>query len=342
MIRVLVLLLAASAAAQEGGPGYRPAETEALAKIGAPASYAEKDPPPARQVQLGRKLFFDPRLSSDGTVSCATCHKPELSFTDGLPRARGIRKLEGRRNTPSLFNLSYRHSFFWDGRADSVEAALLDAIKNPVEMNQDPAALPARLAAVPGYAEEFRTVYGRDEIRVADLAEAIGAFVRTIDEVYARRPSAFDKFREDPSALSPSAREGLVIFAGKGRCITCHGSDHFADDDFHNVGMTSAPGLDDKGRAEARPGPRALRAFKTPSLRQVALTGPYMHDGRFADLRAVVDFFDRGGDEPAGRDPEIRPLGLTPREKSALVDFLQALTAPVPTTVVPTLPPSRG
>ncbi len=333
-MRVLVLLLAvAASAAEDKTPAYRPEETAALAAIGAPTGYPEKDPPSPAQVQLGRKLFFDPRLSSDGTHACATCHKPALSFTDGLPRAKGVRQQEGRRNTPTLLNLHYRHSFFWDGRADSVEVALLDAIKNPLEMNQDPAALPARLKAIPGYAAEFKAVYGRDTLSVADVASAIGSFVRTIDAVYAQKESAFDKFRDDPAALSPSARRGLVLFVGKGRCITCHGTDHFADDGFHNVGLSVAPGREDMGRNNKRD-------FKTPSLRQVAQTGPYMHDGRFDSLRAVVDYFDRGGDDKHGVDPEMKPLGLTEDEKNSLVDFLESLSAPSPTAVVPELPPS--
>lgn len=304
---------------------------EALGRIGEPASYAERDPLDYPRVELGRKLAFDPRLSADGGRSCMTCHKPALAFTDGLPRAHGAG--QGPRNTPTLLNLHYRTSFFWDGRAATIEEALLAAIKNPVEMNQDPDLLVKRLRGIPGYVKEFGEVFGEPGVTVANLAAAIGAFVRMIDVAYAEKLSAFDKFRaDDPAALSPSAQRGLVLFTGKARCVQCHGTSNFADDKFHDLGLAPLPGLDDKGR-EGK--------FKTPSLRQVALTGPYMHDGRFATLGEVVDFFDRGGDERAGLAPEIRPLGLTGEEKGELVAFLKALSAPTPKVVVPALPASR-
>lgn len=321
MSLALAFVLASAAVAAEPAGGYRPEETEALKRIGAPEPYPEEDSAPLKQVELGRKLAFDPRLSSDGKVSCMSCHRPGQAFTDGLPRARGVGHAEGPRNTPTLLNLHYRRSFFWDGRAHTVEQALLDAIKNPVEMNQEHGALAARLAAIPGYAAEFEAAFGRPGVTVPDIAAALGAFVRAIDVAYAEKLSPFDRFRDDPGALTPSAREGLVLFAGKARCIECHGTNHFADDAFHNVGLPPLSGVNDKGRG-------GRREFKTPSLRQVALTGPYMHDGRFATLHEVVEFFDRGGQ-----------LGLSASEKTALVDFLGALSAPTPAVNIPDLPP---
>ncbi len=328
----LVLGLAAAATADE--------VSDALVQFDA-APYVEQDPLSPQQVELGRKLAFDPRLSANGALSCMSCHQPGLAFTDGLKRARGVGHLLGPRNTPTLLNLHYRTSFFWDGRAHSVEEALLAAVKNPLEMNQDLGVLVKRLNGIPGYVKEFDAVYGPSGITVANIAASIGAFVRMIDVAYAEKLSAFDKFREDPSALSPSARQGLVLFAGKARCVQCHATANFADDKFHNVGLAPVPGLDDKGRAAVDPRPENLRAFKTPSLRQAALTGPYMHDGRLASLREVVDFFDRGGDDRARVDPAIRPLGLSGEEKQALVDFLKALSAPTPKVVIPALPPAQ-
>lgn len=332
MSLALAVFLASAAVAAEPARGYLPEETEALRRIGAPQPYPEEDSAPPKQVELGRKLAFDPRLSSNGAVSCMSCHQPAQAFTDGLSRARGVGHAEGPRNTPSLLNLHYRRSFFWDGRAKSVEEALLDAIKNPVEMNQDHTLLAARLAAIPGYAAEFEEAFGKPGVTVPAIAAALGAFVRAIDVAYAEKLSPFDRFRDDPGALSPSARAGLVLFAGKARCVECHGTNHFADDAFHDVGLSPLPGIDDKGRG-------GRREFKTPSLRQAALTGPYMHDGRFATLSEVVDFFDRGGDRATGRDPAVRPLGLSVAERAALVDFLRALSAPTPAVTIPALHP---
>jgi len=310
----LLLVSAGAAAADEPPAAYLPAETQALALIGVPPPYPEEDPAPPKRVELGRKLAFDPRLSSNGAVSCMSCHQPGLAFTDGLARGRGVGHKEGPRNTPTLLNLSYRHSFFWDGRARTIEDALMDAIKNPVEMNQDHAALAARLSGIPGYAAEFEAVFGGAPTP-ARIASALGAFVRAIDLAYTEKRSDFDKFRDDPAALSPSARKGLVVFAGKGRCLRCHATNHFADDALHDVGLTEGQ----------------RREFKTPSLRQVALTGPYMHDGRFATLREVVDYFDR-----------TDGLALSGEEKAALVDFLRALSAPTPTVSIPALPPQES
>lgn len=298
----------------------------------------EAAPPSAapERVELGRRLFFDPRLSSDGTISCAKCHNPGLAWRDGLPRGRGLGQRELPRRAPSLLNVSRTRLFFWDGRAETFGEAALAAIQNPDEMGRDLKDVARDLAALPEYAARFRRAYGSDGVTPERLAGALESFVRTETRL---PPSPFDRYAAgEKDALSPEARLGLVVFADKGRCQRCHVGPSFTDGFFHNTGVKPGPGPEDVGRYKVTPFARARRAFKTVPLREVALTGPYMHDGSLKTLRDVVEFYDRGGDEPDERDFEMKPLKLTPAEKDGLVAFLESLTSPPQAVTVPVLP----
>ena len=268
-----------------------------------------KDLNPAT-IELGRRLFFDPRLSKDGTISCSSCHKPDKAFADGLPVAVGIRGLKGPRNSPSLLSVANNHytQFMWDGRLDSVDAAALGAIQNPIEMDMDLKSVAAAVGVPP-----------------AQAAGALAVFIRSL-----ARPddSPFDRFRLGKAGLAPPALRGFVLFAGKARCLHCHATANFTDSDFHRIGLKSQ-GPEDAGRFPFDSRTENHGAFRTPTLRNVALTAPYMHDGRFATLREVVDFYDRGGDIPAD---DMAPLHLTDAEKTDLLAFLDSLTSPEPRT----------
>jgi len=253
-------------------------------------------------VQLGRRLFFEKRLSRDNTISCATCHDPARAFTDANPRAVGVNGQTGPRRSPRILNRAWGRSFFWDGRAATLEEQVVQPIANPLEMALPLDEAVRRLAAIPDYK-------GLDE---PGLRRALASYVRTI----LAGNSPYDRYLSgDRSALGDQEQKGLQVFRGKGNCISCHLGPNLTDEDFHNTGAGATV---DKGRDGA---------FKTPGLRQIAQAAPYFHDGSAPTLEAVIDHYDRGG--PAGRanlDPEIQPLRLTPEEKQALAAFLRSLT----------------
>ena len=291
---------------------------------------------PPDEVALGRQLFFDPRLSSNKTMSCATCHNPSLAWRDGLPRARGLNGVELARRTPTLLNVHHtQQRFLWDGRANSVEEAALNALTSRLEMNRDSWELVRELNRVPDYARQFTGVYGLTGITPENIAKAVASFVKA--EIRPL-PTAFDRFREDPSALSASAQRGLLAFTGKGRCVLCHTGPGLSNGFFHNTGVKPTPGVEDVGRYAVVANKNDWRAFKTVPLRNVALTAPYMHNGSIKTLREVVEFYDRGGDSAEGRDSMMQPLNLDAREKADLVAFLESLTSPQPAVAVPALP----
>lgn len=330
-------LFSPSASAAERAPS--PAELrEALARIeSVPLSFRAETPALPGEAELGRLLFFDPRLSRERAMSCASCHQPALAWTDGLPKARGKGHEELLRNTPSLFDVAERAPFFRDGRAPSLEAQALAVIQDRRELDLTLPELEARLKAVPEYLRRFREVYGAaPEAGLA--ARAIASFERGLRSP---RRSPFDAFREGRAALPPAAARGLVLFSGKARCVLCHSGPDLTDGFFHNTGhgRESPP---DPGRFSVVPIDYAFRAFKTPSLREIVWTAPYFHDGRLEDLRSVVEFYDRGGDDAEERDALIEPLGLTAREKRDLVAFLESLSSPLPAVSVPVLPLELG
>jgi cytochrome c peroxidase len=259
----------------------------------------DANPVTADKVALGRSLFSDRRLSVDGTLSCATCHRPGRAFSDGRATARGVKGRAGVRNVPALINRGYGRAFSWDGRHASLEAQVLAPIEAPSEMGSSVAAAAARVRLTPDV-----------------MGAALASYVRSI----LSGSSRFDRFANgEREALSSVERQGLQVFRGKGNCTACHVGPNFSDERTHNTGVAWRAGtLADAGAGGG--------AFKTPTLREIARTAPYMHDGSLATLRDVVDFYDGGGHRNPTLDEEIRPLKLTTEEKTAVVAFLQTLS----------------
>lgn len=283
----------------------------------------EDNPLRRNVVELGRSLFFDPILSLDSTFACSTCHRPEQGFTNRLPTSVGVKGRRGTRNVPAIFNRGYGRAFFWDGRIATLEEQVLQPVIAQDEMALELSEAISRLASDSHYRNSFRAVFGRP-VNQGDLAKALASFVRTIQA----GSSAFDRFSAgDSTALSDLERAGLDIFQGEGRCVRCHTGTNLTDESFHNTGVAWRDGeFQDEGRAIISGDANDRGAFKTPTLREVSRTAPYMHDGSFATLEEVVDFYSEGGRANPNLDSELRPIELTPDERLALVAFLESLS----------------
>ncbi len=264
------------------------------------------------KVALGRRLFHDTRLSRDQTVSCATCHQARYAFADPRPLAIGVHGRKAGRRSPRILNRVYGKSFFWDGRAATLEEQVAGPIQNPVEMDLTLAEATART--------------GLSEL---DLKNALASYVRTI----LAGDSPYDRFLAgDRAALTAEAQLGLNLFRGKAGCTACHLGPNLTDERFHNTGIGADP-----GRFRVTANPRDRGAFKTPTLREVAKAPPYMHDGSLLTLDDVVEHYDKGGDSEtnASLDPEMRALRLTTVEKKALVAFLESLSGTIQEGLAP-------
>ncbi|PCK09075.1 MAG: cytochrome-c peroxidase [Alteromonadaceae bacterium] len=292
--------------------------------------YPDDEPPSAGEIALGKMLFFDTRLSTNKKQSCATCHNPDLGFGDGLRKGIGTQGDDLGRNTPHIYNLAWNVVFFWDGRAASLEEQALGPIQSKAEMGMSLPKMLKRLSAVPYYRKQFKAVYGADKIISEDVGRAIAAFERNLIS----DNSPFDQYiAGDKSAMSPAAIRGLDLYQGKARCTLCHDGANFTDNSFHNIGT----GDKDLGRSEIVGDTSLNGAFKTPGLRNVTLTAPYMHDGSIASLQEVIEFYDRGGKLAKNKDKLIKPLGLSPNEIMDLLAYLGALSDPI-IVERPTLP----
>lgn len=275
----------------------------------------------AARVALGRRLFFDPILSADNTVACASCHHPEHGFASAEPKPRGIRGQPTTRRAPPLLNRAYGSAFFWDGRASSLEEQALKPIEDPAEMGSTVAAAVERLGANTDYKALFAAAFD-DGVTAGNLAKAIASFER----VLLRGGTAIDRFRHgEHAALTAEERHGLWLYESKGRCWKCHSGKNFTDEGFHNTGVSWGKHPADLGRFAVTKADADRGKFKTPSLRGAALCAPYMHDGSLKTLEDVVNFYNQGGAPNPYRDPAITPLGLSPDEVRALVAFLKAL-----------------
>ncbi|MCR9145012.1 MAG: c-type cytochrome [bacterium] len=296
----------------------------------------EDNQPTEARIELGRKLFFDPLLSGTNSLSCATCHNPGLAWTDGLPTAVGMDMAILDRNTPTIVNTAFASSQFWDGRAKTLEEQALGPLTSPNEMAENLATAIGELKAIPGYVELFEEAYPGEGIKAETIARALANFQRTIIATTA----PFDRWLAgDSSAMSESAVRGFEVFKGKGACEKCHSGFNFSDGSFHNIGIKqSAESLEDLGRYVIVPLPRMRGAFKTPTLRDVALTAPYMRDGSYATLMEVVEHYDRGGDDKTNLSPDIEALNLSDQEKQDLVEFMRSLTGEQKEVPVPLLP----
>lgn len=277
------------------------------------------------KVELGRRLFFDPGLSRDGMISCASCHQPEKAFTDGRALAVGIEQRVGRRNVPTLLNGAYGKAMFWDGRAASLEEQALVPLTHPHEMDNSLESIVEHLRADGVYQSLFDSAFGSAEATPRRIAQALASYQRSL----VAGDSPFDRYLilNDESALSDAARRGLALFHGKARCSHCHEGPLFTDQKFHNTGVGWGIEPLDLGRFEHTGDEADKGRFKTPTLRNVTLTAPYMHDGSIASLEEVIEFYDRGGQPNPSLDPTIRPLNLSAQEKSDLIAFLRSLIA---------------
>jgi len=275
------------------------------------------------KIALGKQLFFDRRLSQDGSISCASCHDPQKGFSDGVTLSRGMGGLSGQRNTPTLINVAFQPYQFWDGRATSLEDQSLGPLHNPQEMGQSSEPAVTRLIKIPYYREQFQEVF-KSSITNETIAQALASYERTL----LSGNSPYDSFMGgNREALSRPALDGLQLFNGKAHCSLCHQGFNFSDGLFHNLGVGwDGKDFQDPGRFRVTGIFRDRGAFKTPTLRQVSDTAPYMHDGSLANLEAVVDFYVRGGNPNPHLDILIQPLHLTSEEKKALLAFLKALS----------------
>lgn len=288
----------------------------------------------AERVALGAALFFDPRLSASGQVSCATCHAPELAFTDQQRTSTGHAQQPGKRNAPTVLDKGAQTGFMWDGAAGDLERQALMPIVNPVEMANTHEAAAAAVQADTDYARRFLALTARDEITIEDIASALSAYQQSLHVT-----TRFDLFLSGKTDLFTDQEIfGLHLFRTKARCMTCHSGPRLTDDKFHNIGLHYyGRKYEDLGRYALTGETADAGAFRTPSLRHVSKTAPYMHNGLFPHLRGIVNFYNHGGARPQPRPeiagdplfPETSPLlvelGLTEAEKAALLAYLETL-----------------
>ena len=284
-----------------------------------PVPVPADNPLTKEKVELGKQLYFDPRLSCDETVSCASCHDPKKGWSNGEAVATGVRSQKGGRSAPTIINAAYSDLQFWDGRADRLEGQALGPIQNPIEMDHKIEECVIKLNKIEGYRTQFRKVFNSD-VTPENIAKAIAAFERTIIS----GDAPYDRFKNGTkSALSEEAQRGMKVFFGKAQCSSCHTGHSFSDFSFHNIGIGMEKEKPDLGRFDISKQIGDKGAFKTPTLREIARTGPYMHDGRFATLEEVVEYYDKGGQANPQLDEGIFPLKLTDQEKADLVKFLK-------------------
>ena len=339
--RTRIVMLAAAAVlalvgADRGGRADAGIELAALKeKFRRPAvvPHPADNAPTEARVNLGRTLFFDPRLSGSGILACSTCHNPGFSWADGLERAVGHTMKPLPRRTPTILNVAWAEALFWDGRASSLEEQALGPIASPDEMNQPLEGLVAKLVAVPEYPAQFEAAYPGEGITLDTVAKAIASFERTI--VSGMAP--FDRWLAgDEAAIGDDAKRGFVLFNEKARCSTCHSGWRFTDDSFHDIGVRG----EDRGRGALLADIEVLQhAFKTPTLRNVTERAPYMHDGSERRLEDTIALYDEGGRvRRPSLSNEIKPLDLSADESAALVAFLHTLTSEDAPMSIPRFP----
>ena len=302
-----------------------------------PVPIPKDNPQTAAKVELGKMLFFDPRLSGNDHWACATCHNPSFGYSDGLPRAlRFGDEKELPRHSPSVINIAYNSSQFWDGRAATMEEQATAPIVASREMNSNPQQMIGEITDIPYYDQKFKQIFGGPP-SMENVGKAIAAFERTI----VTGDSKFDRYEKgNKKALTEQEKRGLILFVSKAACTQCHNGPNFTDNTFHNIGVPQeGPAKKDVGRFEVTKDPADMGAFKVPTLRNIAMTPPYMHTGTLNTLEEVVDFYNKGGGPSSNKSPKIMKLNLTDSEKKDLVAFLMTLTGELPQVVPPQLPP---
>lgn len=296
----------------------------------------EDNPLTPEKAELGKLLYFDKRLSLDGTVSCASCHDPKKGWTDQAAVSSGIHGQKGTRNAPTVLNSAYMFFQFWDGRAKNLEEQAKGPIENPLEMGHTHVNCVEGIKKIEGYKPYFKKAFGTEEVTIDKIGQAIASFERTV----LSGNSAWDKYTQlkDETALSDSAKRGLALFEGKARCTQCHVGFTLSDSLFHNLGVGMNKENPDLGRYVETKQEKDKGAFKTPTLRDLLRTAPYMHDGSVKTLEEVIELYDRGGEPNQWLDVKMKPLNLTKDEKKDLLEFLKSLEGDWEPVEAPELP----
>lgn len=298
-------------------------------------AYADTNKYSKAREQLGKMLFFDPRLSSSNMISCATCHNPSFAWGDGLAKGVGHGHKQLDRKTPTILNLAWTEKLMWDGRFNFLEDQALGPISNEAEMNMKmdgPDGLVVKIESIKGYKELFAKAYPGEQITPEVIAKALAVYERGV--ISGKAP--FDRWIDgDEKAISAEAKRGFEVYNGKGNCAACHSGWTFSDGSFQDIGIPD----DDIGRGKYLKMTSQQHAFKTPGLRNITMRAPYFHNGSASSLEAVIDFYNRGGDvKRDSLSSSIRPLHLTPEEKRALITFLTTLTSHDKAVDLPILP----
>jgi len=321
--RCLMVILAGAilsiAAGQSPVKPKRPSEPLGLVPVVWPAD----NPYTPDKAELGRLLYFDPRLSADGTVSCATCHNPQFAFTDGAPVSTGIRGQKGTRSAPTVINRAYSLAQFWDGRVATLEEQAKGPMANPIEMGSTHQAIVGNLKNIQGYRVLFAKAFGDEDFTIDHIAKAITTFERTIMS----GNSPYDRYQAGrKNAMTPAQIHGMSVFFDKAKCDACHEGVNFTSNMYANLGVGIDKTDPDVGRYAVTHDPKDWGVFKTPTLREIAHTAPYMHDGSLKTLEDVVEYYDKGGTPNKNLDQKIKALHLTAQDKKDLVAFLNALS----------------
>jgi cytochrome c peroxidase len=332
-----VALLAAGSVFEQSvfgqGKGKGSAKAAAVRLGLLPVPYPPDNPYSADKVELGRLLYFDKRLSADNTVACATCHAPEHGFTDGAAVSTGIGGQKGGRSAPTTINRAYSLAQFWDGRAATLEEQAKGPIQNPIEMGETHTNVVSKLNGIAGYRALFERSFGSPEVTIDNAAKAIATFERTL----LSGNSAYDRYKAgNKTALTASQARGMDIYFNKTKCDSCHEGVNLTANAYANVGVGTNKPVPDEGRFAVTKDPADWGKFKTPTLRDISKTAPYMHDGSLKTLEEVVEFYDKGGEPNKNLDEKIKKLNLTADQKKDLVEFLKSLEGTSLKVTVPT------
>ena len=346
-------------------------ELEPGLSVGASSVYIPKDNPMTRaKIELGRQLYFDPRLSADVSLSCASCHDPVTGYAKDTRFGVGIRSQEGNRNSPVAYNRIFSKEQFWDGRAESLEEQAKGPIANPLEMGHTHDGCLECLKLVPGYRIQFEKIFPKEGLTIDTVAKAIATFERAlvtgsspadyyeplrafeasfkedledIEAFKADDPDAYESYVKlkadaDRAPMNELAKRGRELFFGKANCTACHVGANFTDEKYHNIGVGMDAKEPDLGRYIVTKDEKDKGAFKTPTVRNVTLTAPYMHDGSQATLEEVVEWYDKGGHPNPHLSDKIKKLNLTAQEKKDLVEYMKSLTGELPKVAAGRLP----
>ncbi len=318
-----------------------------------PVPIPKDNPQSPEKIALGKQLFWESRLSGNGSMPCVSCHLPALGWGDAGQISRGYPGTKHWRNSQTIINSAYYNKLFWEGSVTSLEAQAPSAAEGGVAGNGDPSVMEMRLRFIPEYVEAFKKVFGSPWPRMNDAYRAIASYQRTVNSDASKVP--VDRYlKGDKKALDDSQKRGMALFNGKAACIQCHNGPLASDQKFHDLGLPDFPGFKDdpllqvthrwqhyqKGVSEDRyrnadkdyglfyvtKNPKDIGKFRTPSLREVKYTAPYMHNGVFTTLQEVVDFYDRGGGKGSNKSPLMKPLSLAAQEKKDLISFIEALS----------------